>query len=72
MPAGLRAAHAKLDTAVDRLYRAQPFASERERVEHLFGRYERLVDPASAAPRLNRRTERRAKAVSDDVRPACR
>jgi len=67
MPAGLRAAHAKLDTAVDRLYRAQPFASERERVEHLFGRYERLVNPASAAPRLNRRTERRAKAVGDDV-----
>lgn len=62
MPAGLRAAHARLDTAVDRLYRAQPFASERERVEHLFGRYERLVDSLSAAPRLNRRTQKRVAA----------
>jgi hypothetical protein len=40
MPANLRKAHAALDTAVDRLYRAAPFASDRDRVEHLFGRYE--------------------------------
>ena len=60
MPVDLRKAHATLDRAVDRLYRAAPFVTERERVEHLFGRYERLVDTLSAAPRLNRRTERRA------------
>ncbi len=45
MPATLRKAHAALDTAVDRLYRPAPFASDRDRVEHLFGRYEALVNP---------------------------
>jgi hypothetical protein len=45
MPPNLRKAHAALDTAVDRLYRAAPFASDRDRVEHLFGRYEALVNP---------------------------
>ena len=45
MPANLRRAHAALDTAVDRLYRPAPFASDRDRVEHLFGRYEALVNP---------------------------
>lgn len=45
MPVNLRKAHAALDLAVDRLYRAAPFASDRDRVEHLFGRYEALVNP---------------------------
>ncbi|MGN6269629.1 MAG: type IIL restriction-modification enzyme MmeI [Sphingomonas sp.] len=45
MPADLRRAHAALDAAVDRLYRPAPFASDRDRVEHLFGRYEALVNP---------------------------
>ncbi len=45
MPATLRRAHAALDLAVDRLYRSAPFASDRDRVEHLFGRYEALVNP---------------------------
>lgn len=45
MPANLRRAHAALDAAVDRLYRPAPFASDRDRVEHLFGRYEALVNP---------------------------
>lgn len=45
MPANLRKAHAALDAAVDRLYRAAPFATDRDRVEHLFGRYEALVNP---------------------------
>lgn len=45
MPANLRRAHAALDQAVDRLYRPSPFASDRDRVEHLFGRYEALVNP---------------------------
>ncbi|HET8611653.1 MAG TPA: type IIL restriction-modification enzyme MmeI [Sphingomonas sp.] len=45
MPADLRRAHAALDAAVDRLYRPTPFASDRDRVEHLFGRYEALVNP---------------------------
>jgi hypothetical protein len=45
MPANLRKAHAALDLAVDRLYRREPFATDRDRVEHLFGRYEALVNP---------------------------
>jgi hypothetical protein len=49
MPADLRRAHKALDLAVDRLYRPAPFASDRERVEHLFGLYEKLAAPALAA-----------------------
>ena len=45
MPANLRKAHAALDMAIDRLYRSAPFGSDRDRVEHLFGRYEALVNP---------------------------
>lgn len=61
MPSDLRAAHSALDRAVDRLYRADPFASDRDRVEHLFGRYAALIDPlATSGVKANRRTERRA------------
>jgi hypothetical protein len=49
MPSPLRKAHQDLDNAVDRLYRPQPFASDRERVEHLFMLYEKLRDPLIAA-----------------------
>ena len=45
MPPGLRKAHQALDRAVDRLYRPKRFASERERVEHLFVLYERMCSP---------------------------
>ncbi|MFN4020839.1 MAG: type IIL restriction-modification enzyme MmeI [Erythrobacter sp.] len=61
MPANLRKAHAALDTAVDRLYRPAPFASDRDRVEHLFGRYEALVNPLERlGAARNRQTRRRA------------
>ena len=49
MPPGLRRAHARLDRAVDRLYRRAPFASERERVEHLFALHEKMRTPLGAA-----------------------
>lgn len=58
MPADLRKAHTALDVAVDRLYRKEPFLSDRERVEHLFRLYENLTAPmlaAAAAPRGRRR-----------------
>ena len=42
MPPNLRRAHQTLDRAVDRLYRRTGFASERERVEHLFALYEKM------------------------------
>ena len=61
MPPNLRRAHRALDRAVDRLYRRTRFASERERVEHLFALYERLRAPlAAAAAGPKRRSRRRA------------
>lgn len=61
MPADLRRAHHALDLAVDRLYRPAPFASDRDRVEHLFGRYEALVNPlATAGVKANKRVARKA------------
>lgn len=59
MPSELRKAHRDLDVAVDKLYRARPFKSDRERVEHIFPLYEALVQPTSAAPKGIERTERR-------------
>ena len=41
----LRRAHQKLDRAVDKLYRSQGFDSERERVDHLFLLYEKMIQP---------------------------
>jgi hypothetical protein len=61
MPANLRKAHAALDTAVDRLYRRAPFDSDRDRVEHLFGLYEKLVNPLSDAEKQNKRAARNRK-----------
>jgi hypothetical protein len=49
MPHDLRRAHEALDRVVDRLYRVAAFSSDRERVEHLFSLYERLVAPLTAA-----------------------
>ena len=61
MPANLRKAHRTLDAAVDRLYRKKPFDSDRDRVEHLFGLYEKLVNPLSGAEQQNKRTARQRK-----------
>lgn len=61
MPANLRKAHKALDTAVDRLYRRTPFESDRDRVEHLFGLYEKLVNPMSDAEKQNKRVTRKNK-----------
>ncbi|WP_460254649.1 class I SAM-dependent DNA methyltransferase, partial [Acidiphilium sp. MT5] len=55
----LRRAHAMLDVAVDRLYRAVPFGSERERAEHLFSLYERLSAPTVAAMQTPAKRPRR-------------
>jgi hypothetical protein len=58
MPAKLAKAHAALDRAVDRCYRSQPFASERQRVEYLFGLYEKLTAPLIAAAGKKKRPRR--------------
>jgi hypothetical protein len=55
MPADLAKAHAKLDRAVDRCYRSQPFANERNRVEYLFKFYQQLTAPLLSAPRSRRK-----------------
>ena len=49
MPPNLRKAHQALDRAVDRLYRPRGFASERERVEHLFMLYEKTRAPLNVS-----------------------
>ncbi len=66
MPANLRKAHAELDAAVDRLYRAAPFASDRDRVEHLFGRYEALVNPLERLGAAKNRRVARVAASRDN------
>ena len=55
MPPNLRKAHTILDRAVDRLYRRGGFASERERVEHLFGLYEKMMAPLTVKQKRRRR-----------------
>jgi hypothetical protein len=51
MPWQLRKAHRALDRAVDKLYRSAPFTGDRDRAEHLFGLYERLVAPLGVSTR---------------------
>lgn len=55
MPSELVKAHNELDRAVDRCYRAQPFASDRQRLEHLFALYEKLTVPLIAPAKKGRR-----------------
>ena len=45
MPPELVRAHAELDRAVEKCYRPESFTSDRERVEYLFGLYEKLTAP---------------------------
>ena len=58
MPPNLRRAHQALDRAVDHLYRPGGFASERERVEHLFMLYENMRAPLEAARQVKPRRRR--------------
>jgi hypothetical protein len=51
MPPALVKAHAELDRTVDLCYRPQPFTSEHQRVEYLFGLYQPLTAPFSCPPR---------------------
>ena len=61
MPPNLRRAHQALDRAVDRLYRRTGFASERERVEHLFMLYEQMRTPLVARRKRRKRRTSRAR-----------
>ena len=63
MPPNLRRAHQALDRAVDRLYRSAGFASERERVEHLFMLYEKMCAPLAAAMKAQPKRRRARRTV---------
>ena len=58
MPPNLRRAHRALDAAVDALYKRGGFSDDRERVEHLFGRYEKLMGALPMAEPKKRRRGR--------------
>ena len=60
MPPDLRKAHQALDTAVDKLYRKEPFQTDRERVEFLLCRYEKDRAPLVAAAKPIGKRRRRA------------
>ncbi len=64
MPRNLRRAHRALDRAVDQLYRRTGFASERERIEHLFMLYEKIRAPLGATMRGARSRSRRNESVA--------
>ncbi|TPE62313.1 class I SAM-dependent DNA methyltransferase [Sandaracinobacter neustonicus] len=64
MPPALRAAHAKLDAAVDRLYRPTTFPSDRARAEHLLGLYEASL---GALPLNALKTKTRRKRATETV-----
>ena len=59
MPVNLRNAHRNLDRAVDKLYRRSSFSSDRERVEHLLGLYEKMMVPLAANNQPRRRRRQR-------------
>ncbi|MCY3688311.1 MAG: class I SAM-dependent DNA methyltransferase [Gammaproteobacteria bacterium] len=59
MPPDLRKAHQALDRVMDRLYRPRGFASERERVEHLFALYEKLQTPLTVETKEKTRQAKR-------------
>ncbi len=63
MPPQVRKAHSALNDAVDKLYRGAAFAGDRDRAEHLFGLYEKLVSPlVAAASQPARRPRKRTQA----------
>jgi hypothetical protein len=48
MPSDLHKAHQKLDAAVDKAYRKEPFKTARERVEFLFKLHSEITEPMNA------------------------
>lgn len=64
MPPALAKAHADLDRAVDRCYRTKPFASDRERVEHLFALYEQLTAPLAPSAEVKPKRPRKSKTAT--------
>ncbi len=44
MPSDLRKAHQKLDKAVEKLYRKEPFKSDDDRIQFLFVQYQKMIE----------------------------
>jgi hypothetical protein len=63
MPPALRKAHDQLDRAVDRLYRRSAFNFERERVELLFGLFQRAAAPLDTTTQNAPKRARRRRAA---------
>ena len=59
MPVDLRKAHNELDKAVDKAYRSKPFATELERIQFLFDRYQKLTEPLTV--KMNEKPKRKRK-----------
>jgi len=55
MPPALAQAHSQLDRAVDRCYRPQPFGTELQRLEFLFGLYQELSAPVLGKVKAKKR-----------------
>ena len=64
MPTALRRAHVANDKAVDKLYRKSGFASERERVEHLFMLYEKMTAGMLAAEKKKKKRAAKPRSVT--------
>ena len=64
MPPNLRQAHKNLDGAIDKLYRPTGFATERDRVEHLFMLYEQICSPLEVETRAKSGGQRRRIGIS--------
>ncbi|MEI7899939.1 MAG: DNA methyltransferase, partial [bacterium] len=69
MPAELVKAHADLDRAVERCYRSEPFTSERQRVEFLFGLYESITAPLLPAEKTKGKRVRGKAKTSAPTKP---
>ena len=65
MPPNLRRAHQAIDRTMDRLYRRTGFASERERVEHLFMLYEKMQAPLEALMKAKPKRRRARRKPAD-------
>ncbi len=55
MPEALQKAHQALNKAVEKCYRPESFASDQQRVEYLFQRYQALTAPLLPTPKKGRR-----------------
>ena len=58
MPPALLKAHHALDKAVDKAYRKAAFKDEKERIEFLFERYQKLTEPLIEPEKKKRRRKK--------------